>query len=113
MAKGFNLTVICGAGMGIVAIDNVRAGKDPIPAAVAGFIFTGAVVFIENMDEDLATALAWLFLISVLLRRGSTVVSVMTAFANADEPVTDGSGGSAEVSPAPKKPKSHKVPKYI
>lgn len=113
MANGFGLTVVCGAGMGVVAIDNVRAGKDPIPAAVAGMLFTGAVVFIENMDEDLATALAWLFLLSVLLRRGSTVVSVFTAFANAEEPATTDDGAVGEPTPSKPKPKSKKVPKYI
>jgi hypothetical protein len=102
MARDFALVAICGTGMAFVAIDNVADRRDPIPAAVAGMVFTGGIVLVENINEDLATALAVLYLVSVLLTRSNSVTNFFVSIA--------GGGGSADKAPA-KKTASRPVPK--
>lgn len=69
---------ICGLSIGVVAVDNVSAGKDPFPSMVAGGMFMAGCVGISEIDEQLGAAIAWVFLLSNLLLKSDPLLKVIS-----------------------------------
>lgn len=69
---------ICGLSIGVVAVDNISTGRDPFPSIMAGGIFMAGCVGISEIDEQLAAAVAWVFLLSNLLLKSDPLLKVIS-----------------------------------
>lgn len=86
MASNFGVTMVAGTGVIVVFVDTVAKGNDPFPSLVAGGFYIVLVTFVAMADKDLALAVAWLFLLSQLLTKSSTVLNVITGFTTGSTP---------------------------
>lgn len=79
--SNFSSVGVAGAGVAVVAINNVANGNDPFPAILAGGLFAFGCVLVSGINPDLGTALAAVFLIGALLTNGSAVLNFLGAVA--------------------------------
>lgn len=73
----FGITAIDGAGIAIIAVHNIKNGKDPFPSLLAGSLFTLGNVAVGALNTQMGIALAALFFISCFLLHGVDVTNML------------------------------------
>lgn len=71
MSKQFTPLTMAFAGVAVNAVYQVRHGRDPVPVIFLGSLWVGAVVLVSQVQPELGTAIAAVYLLSVLLTRGT------------------------------------------
>lgn len=79
-----HLALICGVTVAVNAVSAIQRGKEPIVTVIGGGVgFVGLAVFGGLSGRmDLATAVAYVFLVSALVLRGIPLIRTSNTLAN-------------------------------
>jgi len=77
MSSKLGVIGISGLSIGVIAIDNVSKGRDPFPSIVAGGMFMAGCIGVSEIDTELASAIAWVFLLSNILIKSDSLLKVV------------------------------------